>query len=363
MNRTPIGQRLRFEIFKRDGFRCIYCGADANQTLLHVDHVKAVAEGGTNAPENLVTACRDCNGGKSDVPLERRRYSPSRVGEDDKEHLEQIREYLAYQREKAEARGELHAFLVEQWEQRIGPAPDDLTSRLPKMLEGFPVERLLEAFDIVGGKRSTNSIGRRDTIRYLYGVLRRWRAEGAPKPAAQPLPVADLATTPEDDRRMARARRAVSRVLERIHANPAEFPTMESQRGAIAEAFARAAWGSKWGVARAAHIANLDGGVYGVTVRGLWLEFADDNKVDIHHEEDFRPNELFEELSTAIVDTIIPSNAHLTAEEHLEGLRNLEEEVRMWIGLYWADKEWADALAYYRSREPTASILARWEVE
>jgi hypothetical protein len=55
---------LRFEILKRDGFRCRYCGAGAKDALLQVDHVKPKAKGGTDAPENLTTACVDCNGGK-----------------------------------------------------------------------------------------------------------------------------------------------------------------------------------------------------------------------------------------------------------------------------------------------------------
>lgn len=65
-----ISTRTRFEVFKRDGFRCRYCGATAAENELHVDHVHPVAEGGGDEPGNLVTACRDCNLGKSDVPLE-----------------------------------------------------------------------------------------------------------------------------------------------------------------------------------------------------------------------------------------------------------------------------------------------------
>jgi 5-methylcytosine-specific restriction endonuclease McrA len=56
-----VSARRRFEILKRDGFRCVYCGCNPTQRLLHVDHVVAVANGGTNAPENLVTACEGCS--------------------------------------------------------------------------------------------------------------------------------------------------------------------------------------------------------------------------------------------------------------------------------------------------------------
>lgn len=62
--RKSIGPKLRFEVFKRDSFRCQYCGRSAPDVILEVDHVKPVAEGGKNTLLNLVTSCRDCNRGK-----------------------------------------------------------------------------------------------------------------------------------------------------------------------------------------------------------------------------------------------------------------------------------------------------------
>jgi hypothetical protein len=62
--RKAIGKKLRFEVFKRDGFKCQYCGASAPEAILHVDHIKPVAAEGTNDILNLVTACQPCNAGK-----------------------------------------------------------------------------------------------------------------------------------------------------------------------------------------------------------------------------------------------------------------------------------------------------------
>jgi len=62
--RRSISKKTRFEVFKRDGFSCQYCGAHPPGVLLHVDHIVAVAVGGTNAIDNLVTACEPCNQGK-----------------------------------------------------------------------------------------------------------------------------------------------------------------------------------------------------------------------------------------------------------------------------------------------------------
>jgi hypothetical protein len=73
VKRNPTGKRLRFLILERDGFRCRYCGRSPNldpNVVLHVDHVVAVAQGGKTCEENLVTACWDCNIGKTDKILE-----------------------------------------------------------------------------------------------------------------------------------------------------------------------------------------------------------------------------------------------------------------------------------------------------
>jgi hypothetical protein len=62
--RLSISKSLRFAVFKRDSFKCQYCGRSAAEVILHCDHMKPVAEGGTTDILNLVTACSDCNLGK-----------------------------------------------------------------------------------------------------------------------------------------------------------------------------------------------------------------------------------------------------------------------------------------------------------
>lgn len=64
--RQSLKPKDRFAILKRDKFRCRYCGADGSEETLHVDHVHAVALGGTNHHLNLVTACAQCNRSKKD---------------------------------------------------------------------------------------------------------------------------------------------------------------------------------------------------------------------------------------------------------------------------------------------------------
>lgn len=91
--RKPISKKTRFEVFKRDRFTCQYCGRMSPDVILEVDHIKPVAEGGTNKMINLITSCRDCNRGKG-----KRKLS------DDAELKKQQKELvdLADKREQAE---------------------------------------------------------------------------------------------------------------------------------------------------------------------------------------------------------------------------------------------------------------------
>lgn len=65
--RSLLTPSLRYDILKRDGFRCTICGRGQEDGVkLHVDHIKPVSKGGETTPSNLRTLCQDCNLGKSD---------------------------------------------------------------------------------------------------------------------------------------------------------------------------------------------------------------------------------------------------------------------------------------------------------
>lgn len=178
--RKVLSKRTRFEIFKRDGFRCRYCGADPVKSVLHVDHVVAVANGGTNEPENLLTACRECNGGKSDVPLDTHRYAPAEDAETVREHTEQLRDFLALQKELAAARKEAVDVLAGHWESVIGPMSQDMYNRLAGLSREWPQEKLVEAMNITGRRHGFprlvfDSYTAKTQAKYFHGILRNWR--------------------------------------------------------------------------------------------------------------------------------------------------------------------------------------------
>lgn len=64
--RSMMTDSLRYDILKRDNFRCQICGATQEDGVkLHVDHIKPVSKGGKTVKENLRTLCDRCNMGKS----------------------------------------------------------------------------------------------------------------------------------------------------------------------------------------------------------------------------------------------------------------------------------------------------------
>lgn len=67
--RKSISKKIRFEVFKRDSFKCQYCGSCAPDVVLEVDHINPVSKGGDNSLVNLITSCFSCNRGKSDRTL------------------------------------------------------------------------------------------------------------------------------------------------------------------------------------------------------------------------------------------------------------------------------------------------------
>lgn len=100
-------------VFKRDGFTCVYCGFDGNGfnqwRQLTVDHLRPKRAGGTDAIENLVTACNFCNSATS-----RMKFAHDQAKE----------EILALKKEHVKARlKEFHYF----WAHRVAPRDTALT--------------------------------------------------------------------------------------------------------------------------------------------------------------------------------------------------------------------------------------------
>jgi 5-methylcytosine-specific restriction enzyme A len=58
----PAG--IRVDVLSRDGYKCVFCGRNSQETSLEIDHIFPFSQGGSNNFDNLQTLCIDCNRGK-----------------------------------------------------------------------------------------------------------------------------------------------------------------------------------------------------------------------------------------------------------------------------------------------------------
>lgn len=70
VKRKTLSKKTRFEVFKRDSFKCQYCGASSPEAVLVVDHIDPISKNGADEMVNYITACQPCNAGKSDRKLD-----------------------------------------------------------------------------------------------------------------------------------------------------------------------------------------------------------------------------------------------------------------------------------------------------
>lgn len=174
-----VSTRTRFEVFKRDGFTCQYCGRhrDEDGVKLHIDHVIPVKEGGGDEIENLVTACQDCNLGKAAkllddrapvTPIEQRVHALV-------ERRRRLEEYVA---EKAKLDADVNRawdYWFDVWGAETLPKYHcPWKSTIRSYVEALGVGEVCEAMDIVDDHFSHVS---NDAVRYLTGVLKRKLAE------------------------------------------------------------------------------------------------------------------------------------------------------------------------------------------
>ncbi len=167
MSRRPLSKKVRFEVFKRDGFACQYCGAHPPAVVLEVDHILAVASGGGDDMDNLVTACLPCNRGKSANPLMVAPQSLADKAAEIAEREEQLRGYSAVieaRRERIEA-DTWRA--IEHWQGPVDSVPRDVFSSIKKFVDRLGVHEVLDAVDIMHGARVR---GVRHQLRYIAGV-------------------------------------------------------------------------------------------------------------------------------------------------------------------------------------------------
>ncbi len=169
--RKGISKQIRFEVFKRDSFKCQYCGRTAPDVVLEIDHIKPVAKDGDNDIMNLITSCFDCNRGKSNKTLadnsvvEKQRKQLELL----QERREQIELMLEWKKSLSSFESDIVDMLVEYINTKILPSSlnDNGKRSVAKWLKNFSTEKILDAVDISASKY----------LKYEKGELDRESAE------------------------------------------------------------------------------------------------------------------------------------------------------------------------------------------
>lgn len=163
-------KRTRFEVFKRDFFTCQYCGQTPPRVVLEVDHIEPVSKGGSDQVHNLITACFDCNRGKSNTPLGA--VVPMPDIEKLMEREEQLRAYNKFlatierrKQKEIEAINEIYSARFPKWQL----SDHFKNGSLKHFLSELPVSTVKDAMHLACGRGLDNN----RTIHYFCGVC--WR--------------------------------------------------------------------------------------------------------------------------------------------------------------------------------------------
>ena len=193
-----LSVRTRFEVFKRDRFTCSYCGNHPPDVLLEVDHVVPRAAGGSDDIDNLVTACWDCNRGKSDRLLDEgdRPTISAKTVEGLEERLAQAKAYVELLSQLSNVTDAMFGRVQEEWarafravteERKAGAVwvlpqgaawPKEATVRI--FLRELDLEQILGAVDIAASRVGPNP----GNDRYFYAVC--WRMVKDKRAASEP---------------------------------------------------------------------------------------------------------------------------------------------------------------------------------
>jgi len=167
-----IPKRKRFEVFKRDGFVCLYCGRTPPAVTLHVDHLVAKSKGGTNDDTNLVTSCADCNLGKSNIPI-----APVVPSHDHAEKLAQLQAMAQKHVDTKLREQDEVSFILKFWINLDGHEPNyAITTRkrdeaIRRFLKDLSSEQIMDSLAITYENLSDRC--EFSTFKYFCGVC--WR--------------------------------------------------------------------------------------------------------------------------------------------------------------------------------------------
>jgi hypothetical protein len=176
-----LSKKTRFEVFKRDGFACQYCGRNSETVVLEVDHIDPKANGGSDDSINLITACFDCNRGKSDRKLGDVHPRPDADLKylAAQQEIAEARRYLDTQWEMEQLRTEMVGRLQDVWEKYIDDAWVPVEKTLRNWIARYSPEDIEYAFRYTGTAYRKGKFGSRasewackNAIKYAGAIMR-----------------------------------------------------------------------------------------------------------------------------------------------------------------------------------------------
>jgi len=161
-----VSKRTRFEVLKRDGHQCRYCGGTAPDVKLTVDHVLPQALGGSDDPSNLVAACADCNAGKASSNPDATLVAD--VKDEALRYAELTRQAYAILADRVSERQDYVDTITEVIEGM--PVPSDWRASIGRWFNmGVPIELVADAAETA--VNATNHFTGHGRFKYLCGIV------------------------------------------------------------------------------------------------------------------------------------------------------------------------------------------------
>lgn len=180
LERKNLSKKIRFEVLKRDMFKCQYCGRSPikdQDVVLEVDHIIPVAEGGNNEMINLVTSCWDCNRGKGARKLDDRQIIVTQHEEIEKLQIEneQYDHLIEYKKELMNIENKKLEIIRLTIDDKLSVlnrtiGETYLNTKMKKLVRKYGVPKMIEAIE----QSYNDSIAKYDRITDEEGICNKF---------------------------------------------------------------------------------------------------------------------------------------------------------------------------------------------
>jgi hypothetical protein len=171
-----VSRGKRFDLFKRDGFTCQYCGRRPPEVVLEIDHIEPVSKGGDDDPINLITSCYDCNRGKHAKRLGDKVIRPDADAEFYRvqQEIAEAKRYMEARAERETVLEDLFATLDQVWADNISDEDFPTTQVWRRWLATYTPDQIERTVIAVSRPYHAGRIrgGFGGLMRYMGGTLK-----------------------------------------------------------------------------------------------------------------------------------------------------------------------------------------------